>query len=433
MRRKSFSRREVLAGVGAGLAAAVVPGCSGADGGRSGALQVWGGVPAASGPADVVKAFQAKFPQYKVNYTRFVNDDRGNLKLDTALQGGVDIDVYFTYSQAAMALRAGSGLAADLTDRVRADPDLQVFLDTEQPRSYIDNGKVKALATAREPFFVLFNEKLRQQAGVELPQSWTIEEFRATARKLTTDKTVGTYTLPDVARIALGPNYWYDGNRSNFGDPHFEQGFRLGREMIAEGTAFPWTEVLSRHLDAYQQNSFLGAEFHLWSTAPFNLRYLYDAKKYPHDFKVAFAPPPTVDGQNWNGGSYSNFIMVNPKSPKFEAAWAFVKFWLTEGATPMLKGGKMPALGNVTDEQIVSGMLGKEPDKYFDLDSFRRVVLASDPKLATDTRLTGFPEISLAMKQQRDLCWLGEKDPGVAIREVRRLADAAIARNERRP
>ncbi|HZX03430.1 MAG TPA: hypothetical protein VFF46_10880, partial [Kribbella sp.] len=122
MRRKRFSRREVLAGVGAGLAAAVVPGCSGAEGGRSGALQVWGGVPAASGPADVVKAFQQKFPQYKVDYTRFVNDDRGNLKLDTALQGGVDIDVYFTYTQGAMALRAGSGLAADLTDRVKADP-----------------------------------------------------------------------------------------------------------------------------------------------------------------------------------------------------------------------------------------------------------------------------------------------------------------------
>ena len=432
MRRKRFSRREVLARVGAAAAAAVVPGCSG-GGARSGALQVWGGVPAASGPAEVVKAFQQKFPQYKVNYTRFVNDARGNLKLDTALQGGVDIDVYFTYNQASMALRAGSGLAADLTDRVTQDPELKPFLDTVEPRAYAEDGKIKALATAQEPRFVLFNEKLRQQAGVELPAQWTIDEFRETARKLTTADTVGAYTIPDVARIALGPNYWYDGNRSNFGDPHFEQGFRLGRQMIAEGSAFPWTEVLSRHLDAYQQNSFLGAEFHLWPTAPFNLRYLYDAKKYPHDFKVSFAPTPTVDGKDWNGGAYNNFIMLNPQSPKLEAAWQFVKFWLTEGSTPMLKGGKLPTLGNVTDDQVITGMLGKEPDKYFDVDSFRRVVLDVKPKLATDTRLTGFPEISLAVKQQGDLCWLGEKDPAAAIREVRRLADAAIARNERRP
>ncbi|MFI7061972.1 ABC transporter substrate-binding protein [Kribbella sp. NPDC050124] len=430
MRRKGFSRRELLAGLGAAAAAAAVPGCS-SGGARSSALQVWGGVPAASGPADVVKAFEQKFPQYKVNYTRFVNDARGNLKLDTALQGGLDIDVYFTYSQASMALRAGSGLAADLTDRVTADPDLKPFLDTVEPRAYIDNGKVKALATAREPAFVLFNEKLREQAGLDLPRQWTIEDYRRTAQRLTTGSTIGAYTIPDVARIALGPNYWYDGDRSNFGDPHFEQGLRLGRDMIREGSAFPQSEVLSRHLDAYQQNSFLREEFHLWPTAPFNLRYLYDPKKYPHDFKVAFAPPPTVDGKDWNGGSYSNFVMVNPTSPKLEAAWAFVKFWVTEGSTPMLKAGKLPTLGNVTDDQVISGMLGKEPDKYFDVESFRRVVLDSDPKLATDTRLTGFPEISLAVKQQRDLCWLGEKDPGVAIREVRRLADAAIARNER--
>ena len=392
---------------------------------------MWGGVPAASGPANVVKAFEQRFPQYKVNYTRFVNDDRGNLKLDTALQGGVDIDVYFTYSPASLSLRAGSGLAADLTDRVTKDPQLQVFLDTEQPRAYLDNGRVKALATAREPNFVLFNETLREQAGVELPRQWTIDEFRETARKLTTADTVGAYTLPDVARIALGPNYWYDGDRSNFGDPHFEQGLRIGRQMIQERSAFPWTEVLSRHLDAYQQNSFLGAEFHLWPTAPFNLRYLYDKKKYPHDFKVAFAPTPTVDGQDWNTGSYNNFVMINPKSPKVDAAWEFVKFWLTEGSTPMLAGGKLPTLGNVTDDQVVTGMLGKEPETYFDVESFRRVVLDAEPKLATDTRLTGFPEISLAVKQQRDLCWLGEKAPGVAIREVRRVADAAIARNER--
>jgi multiple sugar transport system substrate-binding protein len=427
--RNEMSRRGFLAGVGAVAAAAA--GCSSGGGSTSSVLQVWGGVPAASGPQKVVDAFQAKFPQYKVNYTRFVNDDRGNLKLDTALQGGIDIDVYFTYAQENLALRAGSGLTADLTDRVAADPDLKVFLDTDQPRAFLDNGRIKALATAREPYFVLFNEKLRQQAGVELPHEWTIEQYRATAKQLTTAQTYGCYTIPDVPRIKLGPNYWYAGDRSNFGDPHFEQSFALGREMIAEGSAFPWREVLARHLAAYQQNSFLQQEFHLWSTAPFNLRYLYDAKKYPHDFKVAFAPPPTVDGGDWNGGSYNNFVMINPKSPKTDAAWEFVKFWLTEGSGPMLAGGKLPTLGNVTDDQVITGVLGKEPDKYFDVDSFRRVVLGAEPKLATDTRLAGFPEINLAYGQQRDLCWLGEKDPGPAIRDVRRLADAAIARTER--
>jgi multiple sugar transport system substrate-binding protein len=324
----------VLAGLGGAAAAAVLPACS-SSGQTSDTLQVWGGVPAASGPATVVEAFQRKFPQYRVNYTRFVNDDRGNLKLDTALQGGLDIDVYFTYAPASLALRAASGLMADLTDRVKADPDLALFLDTEQPRAFLDGSRIKALATAREPYFVLFNEKLRQQARVELPNQWTIDDFHRTAQRLTTGSTIGAYSIPDVPRIALGPNYWYaDNGRSNFDNPVFEQSLALGRSMISEGSAFPWKEVLARHLDAYQQNSFLKAEFHLWSTAPFNLRYLYDAKNYPHDFKVGFAPPPTADGSDWNGGSYNNFVMINPKSPMTEAAWQFIKFWLTEGSGP---------------------------------------------------------------------------------------------------
>jgi multiple sugar transport system substrate-binding protein len=96
----------------------------------------------------------------------------------------------------------------------------------------------------------------------------------------------------------------------------------------------------------------------------------------------------------------------------------------------MLKGGKIPSLGNVNDDQLIAGMLGKDPEKFFDVESFRRVVLEAEPKLATDTKLSGFPEINLAFGQQRDLCWLGEKSPGDAIREVYRLANAAIARNE---
>ena len=70
---------------------------------------MWSGVPAESGPGELVAGFTKKHRGEKVTYTRFVNDDRGNLKVDTALQGGVDIDVYFTYSTDAMALRAGSG------------------------------------------------------------------------------------------------------------------------------------------------------------------------------------------------------------------------------------------------------------------------------------------------------------------------------------
>jgi len=62
----------------------------------SATLEVWGGVPVENGPGDLIEGFQAAFPEIAVNYTHYVNDDTGNTQLDTALQGGTPIDVFFT-------------------------------------------------------------------------------------------------------------------------------------------------------------------------------------------------------------------------------------------------------------------------------------------------------------------------------------------------
>ncbi len=328
-------------------------------------------------------------------------------------------------------------MALDLTERVRADPELAPYLDREQPRAAWVGDKIVALATAKEPNFILVNENRRREAGIDLPAVWTIDEFVETATALTEPGTsYGAYSVPDLARITLGPNYWYDGSGgSNFDHPAFTRWLELGQELINRGVVYPWTEVLARQLEAYQQNPFLKGEFALWPTAPFNLRYLYDEENYPHDFRTAAAPVPTVPaspgsaGGDWDTGQFSNFIMINPRTTKPDLAWEFVKHWLTEGATPMLAGGKIPALDLVEDDLVLAGLLGKSPEKYFDVDSFRQVLFGREPKLIVDTELAAVPEISLAVGQQRDLCWIGEKAPDQAMRDLHRLADAAIRRD----
>ncbi|RCK70157.1 ABC transporter substrate-binding protein [Desertihabitans brevis] len=430
--RTTLSRRALLGAAAGAGAAAALSGCgSGSTGSPSTTLQVWGGVPAANGPQELVDGFTAATGE-QVTYTRFVNDDRGNLKVDTALQGGVDIDVYFTYAAQNMALRAGSGMALDLTDRVRADPELAPYLDTTAPRATMVDGRIVALATAREPHFLLFNESLREQAGIELPRAWTVDEFAATVRELAGPDRYGTYSVPDTARVSLGANYWYapEGG-SNFDDPAFLEWMQLGRSLIDDGAAYPWTEVLARQLEAYQQTPFLQGEFVVWPTAPFNLRYLNNAEDYPHDFLVAAAPTPTTARGDWNGGSFNNFIMINPRSTKIDLAWEFVRYWVTDGAGPMLGGGKIPALDVLPDEDVLAGVLGEEPEQWFDVESFRRTLFTDEPKLMTDTILSAVPEISLVSEQQRNLCWIGEKSPADAVASIDALADAAIRRYER--
>ena len=167
-----MSRRSFAGLVGAGAATALAS-CSSQDTSKDlDTLQVWGGVPPESGPQSVVDHFLEKHPDRKVTYTRFVNDDRGNLKVNTALQGGVDIDVFFTYDPSNLAMRSFSGMAADLGDLVRSTPELTPFLDTEVPKALIDGETITALATTKEPNFLLLNETLREEAGMDLPTSW---------------------------------------------------------------------------------------------------------------------------------------------------------------------------------------------------------------------------------------------------------------------
>ena len=427
-------RRRVLEAISGALGVAALPGCARVST-RSATrpLQVWGGVPEQDGPGEVIRAFERRHGSGTVQYTRFVNDERGNLKLDTALQGGVDIDVYFTYSPDDMALRAGSGMAADLRPLVRQTPEFASFEDTTAPRAYFDGAAITALATTKEPNLVLFNDKLRQGNDLPLPRSWTVRDFIRSARALSTAQRPGAYLLPNLPQIVFGPNHRYDSRGdSNFDDPLFVRYFRLVRDLIEQGVLFSWTEVLGRQLDAYQQNAFLDEEFAIWVTAPFSLRYLQDSANYPHDFRVSCAPMPTMSEGSWNTGVFGNFIMINPKSPRQELAQEFVRFWILEGSEAMAKGGKIPVLGNVPEDRMIRALLGPDSERYFDVDSFRRVLFDQDPRLFVDTELTATPEITHAFEQQRDLCWLGERSAEDAVAAVHARAQAAIERYRQR-
>lgn len=59
-------------------------------------LQFWGAIPPENGPQELVDNWNAAHPDIRVEYTRFVNDDGGNTKLETALLAG-EVDVFITY------------------------------------------------------------------------------------------------------------------------------------------------------------------------------------------------------------------------------------------------------------------------------------------------------------------------------------------------
>lgn len=432
---RTINRRRILQGLSAASAATVFAPRAQAsatalrqNGGV--ALEVWGGVPEENGPADLISAFEEAHPDISVNYTRYVNDDTGNTQLDTALQGGTPIDVYFTYAIPRMAQRIKAGVAEDLTPYLQNDATLNQWA-AETKGIFTSQDKYFSLPTTRETAFLFVNQRLMDEAGIEVATDWTVEDFRTVSEQLSLDGSYGTYAPPDIARMILGPNYWYkeDGSESNFDHPAFRKYLELHRGMIEAGSAFPWSDVLAQNLRAYPQNVFLTEQVASWSAAAWALRYVRDKEDFPHDWVTTFLPVPRpVDQADWyNPGGINNWILMHPKAQNKDAAWTFIQYWMTDGAQYMLKGGKVPAVpGTIEIDAIVEGILGPDADQLFDVDAFRVIISDSQTAFPTDTITIASAEIQQIYQQETDRFLIDEIDLDEWVTTVKEQADGAI-------
>lgn len=395
-------------------------------------LQVWGGVPVENGPGDLIKAFEAANPNIHINYTAYVNDDTGNTQLDTALQGGTTIDVFFTYAVPRLGQRISAGAAADLTARVAADAKLSAWANGNEGL-FRYNGKLYSLPTCSEPNYVFVNRDRLQAIGVDVPKAgWTIDDFKQLAKRLSSGDTYGTYAPPDTARERLGPNYFYNagGTASNFDNPAFAESLSLHKEMIDAGSAFPWTEVLAQNLKTFgQQTIFVLEQIVLWPSASWVLQYLTNTKDYPRKFIASFAPlPAPADVQKpWNPGGINNWLQMNTRTSHPDESWEFIRYWLTDGAVYMLKGGKVPAVPGIDEDTIVKGILGDNAAALFDVEAYRAVALDQSVRLVVDTITKGSAEVQNIYNQTSDKFLIGELSLTDWVTQTKTQADKAIA------
>lgn len=399
-------------------------------------LEVWGGVPLENGVQGVIDGFEEQNPDIKINFTRYVNDDTGNTQLDTALQGGTKIDAFFTYDVGRMAQRIQAGAAIDLTDRAQADEVLGPWLEAASDVAIFKyDDKYYSLPTTQEPNYIYFNQNHLDDHGLELPtDGWTFEEFREMAAQLTEGMTIGTFSIPDTARMKLGPDYRFtdDGTASNFGDPAFAEWLTLHLEMMDEGTSFPWVDVLSQQLQARGQHTvFLTEQTSIWPSAPWTLQHVRNTEEYPRDFKISFAPVPVPPGatEYYNGGGINNWLMMKSDTEFPDETWEFIRYWLTDGAESMLKGGKIPAVPGLDPETVANGLLGENREELFDVASFKSVLFEAPIELTTDTITNGAAEVSQIWNGLRDQCLIGEISVEECIEQATQQADEAIQRS----
>ncbi len=432
-----ITRRSLL-GIAAAASAAAVTGCNlGSGGGRSGraaaTLNVWGAVPNESGPDDMCKAFMAEHPDITVTYTRYVNDDQGNLKLDTSLSGGVPIDMYFSYGPVPMFKRSAAKLALDLTNKIKAERDFAALTADADPLSnYVLGGKLYGLPAARAPQQVYINKSMMDAAGITLGKTWTVEEFNDVARELTKPKVFGTLTAPQLARPALGPDYFYSdgGKRSNFENRWFADELELALQLQKTKVAMDRQTIIAEKLQTFSQNPFIAGRVAMLIQSGQITRSINDTKGYPHDFATYCMPIPIPTGtKGWNTGQIGDLISISPKSKFQDQSWELAKFWVRNAGKYMTRGGRLPLLaGQSTPDQILEQLLGPQRETLYDVPSWKSMLFATDLKLPVDTTFTAGTEIATITGKLTDETLLGDRSVSSWVTEATRQSNAAIAK-----
>ncbi|MGI5149615.1 ABC transporter substrate-binding protein [Plantactinospora sp. CA-294935] len=430
-----FSRRTALKAAAGATGIAFLAAC-GKDGGStsttSGALNVWGGVPPETGPNAMIEAFQKQYPDIKVTYTRYVNDDQGKLKLDTSLQGGVPIDVFFSYDTPTLGKRVQAGLTVDLTGRVENDSDLAQFGPDASPVANLAyDGKIYSVPGQKASTLIFANDTMLSEAGVTIPDGWDINDYREVAKKLSRAGTVfGTFNTPPIHRYTLGPNYYYsqDGKSSSFSNPVWRQYFELALAMQAEGSALPRRTIVAEKLQTFSHGPLLTGRVALLPGQVFVLRYISDLKEFPHDFKVRALPNPApVKGQEfWNDGLIGDHISISAKSKQQDAAWTFVKFWM-QNSILMAKGGRLPSILDPSKRsQAIADLLGPDRAKLYDVASFEKVLFGTEYKHPIDTITTASNQVDTIYKKLHDQLMLGQITVDQMVTQATKEADEAI-------
>ena len=437
MKMKSISL--VMAGI---LAASALAGCGnqsqasegkGSETTETKKLVVWGGVPGEDGPDKIVEDWNKQHPEVQAEYVRFVNDDTGNTKLDTALQSGEQIDIFFTYSPDLMVKRASSGMLEDLENLGAKEFVDENILGGEESFLRVNN-KIYGIPTVTEPTGIMINKDMLDAKGITIPENWTISDYEEVARQLTGEvdgkKVYGCNVYwgggpLSIAKSILGGDEFYKSDtETNFDAKEYQINTKF-KAMMDEGIAMPYEEIFSRKLDVYSHPAFLSGEIAMMPFSAWMLRYVNDKENFPHDFVTTFAPFPSTDDGTPNPyqSENNNTICMNSQSKNKEEAWEFIKFWITEGYRYI---AKMPAWSGAAEDEIVAKILGDDPEERFDVEAYKKVMLRDDFKYIVPTKTTALSEITQIYKEESQNYFLGVTSEEDYYKNLKERADKAL-------
>jgi len=339
-------------------------------------LKFWGGVPEEAGPLDMVKAWNESNPNVQVEYVRYVNDDSGNLKLDTALVAGENIDLYTNYAKFMLEKRVQAGGALNLSELEGYDIDAKMG---EQAKGWQFDGSYYGLPTVSSKNFIWLNKDALDAAGLPVPPlDWTQSDLAEYAKKLKEGRPYGYVQPTSMFTFNMDgelQNEFVKDGKSNLDTPVTRASLETWHKMMHEDKSMPtYGEQVATKLPV--DASFLKGEAAMFGAGNWIFRNANNLTDYPREFKIAFATVPRPDGAraDFKGeGGLSDVVAINPKSAYKEEAWEFLKWYADEGVAYLSKGGRIPASGQI-DAAATQAKLVEGHEDLYDLESLANVL-----------------------------------------------------------
>lgn len=403
-------------------------------------LKVWGGVPADAGPNRVMEEFNRKFASrnLRAEYIYFPNNESGNRRVETTLLAGGNIDLYFTYTTRELEKRVINNMALDLSgDIAKSGIDMKRYFGSDV-FSYYVNGKPYSLPTKLDQYGITINKDLFDAAGIPVPTDWTFDEFREIAKKLShgegSNRTYGMFfcTQQDISYVityfavrSLGgdPIYKNAGSETNFDSPVIRDLVRLVSDMMNVDHSAP-THVDSVTRKLTQESMFLTGKCAM-TIGPWIIRSVKDQKTYPHTFTTAFVPYPVskLSSKNYSQGGLGDHLSISPTSPHRNEAWEFLQWYVTEGITYMVEGGRVPAYRGF-DQQKITDLLLKNSGGTIDEKTAKDVLIVPKKNYAIPSITTRLFQISSVMNTHLERIFIGEEAVGDGLASAKKEGDA---------